>query len=219
MSAQLNLVTALTYPSYWQLLSDADRYQYGFLRAAMSSPSNKNQRNKRVETFSDSLEAIRAFAIRGDGNDWARCLVCGIAWLPDGSIAINTHQLRLLIFKCKSSINGSLLKMGYIHTLGRTETSDIISEYFSLIKDNTSEMRQWTIRTKDCGIITPPKKEEEMLHIPMQYSPAPEIDNEQPSIKSTPAPQEENINIEYQFESFADTQPFFWESTDDFQFW
>ncbi|KAK8896253.1 hypothetical protein M9Y10_014150 [Tritrichomonas musculus] len=135
------------FPRYWNLLSAEDRYKYTVMRAEMSSPSNKNQRNKRIETFSDALDKIKNFAIRDESDDWKRCLVCGICWLPEG-IAINTHQLKILIFKCKSSINGSLQKMGYNVTLGRTEAANAMTSSIPFLKNSSSELRQWTVRKK-----------------------------------------------------------------------
>ena len=116
----------------------------------MSQPSNKNQRNKRIETFSEALDKIKKFAVREDSDDWKRCLVCGICWLPEG-IAINTHQLRILIFKCKSSINGSLQKMGFNVNLGRTDAANAMVNSIPFLKDNTPELRQWTVRKKSDG--------------------------------------------------------------------
>lgn len=135
------------FPKYWNLLDGEDRYKYTIMRAEMSSPSNKNQRNKRIETFSEALDKIKKFAIRNDSDDWKRCLVCGICWLPEG-IAINTHQLKILIFKCKSSINGSLQKMGYNVNLGRTEAASAMTSSIPFLKNSSSELRQWTVRKK-----------------------------------------------------------------------
>ena len=100
------------------------------------------------ETLEEMLSAIRVFAERGDENDWRRYLVCGICWL-DNAIAINTRQLRLLLSKCKSSINGSLQKMGYITSTANMESRKILIPKIPLLKDNFNELRQWTIRCKN----------------------------------------------------------------------
>lgn len=142
--------SAFMLPKYWNLMSDADKYQYNRIRAAMSSPNNKNQRNKRIETFSESLEIIKKFAVRGDADDWRRCLTCGVCWLPEG-LAINTHQLKLMIFKCKSSINGSLQKMGFNVSLGRTEAATAMVSGIPFLKENSAELRQWTVRRQEDG--------------------------------------------------------------------
>jgi len=132
-------------PQFWWMINNADKYQYTCLRLAIASNGSKNQRNKRIETFSEAMDAIKAFAIRGDSDDKLRCLVCGIGWLPEG-IAINTHQLRNLVSKCKSSINGSLQKMGFTVNLGRTEAANAVTACFPFLKDNTAELRKWSVR-------------------------------------------------------------------------
>lgn len=140
-----NCIPTLQFPNYWNFLSDMDKYQYNCLRMSISSQYAKNTRNKRVENFTELLEIIKRFCIRGNNEDWRRCLVCGVCWLNEG-IAINTRQLRLLIFKCKSSINGSLHKMGFTVNLGRTEAANALTNVIPILKDNTNELRQWTVR-------------------------------------------------------------------------
>ena len=117
------------------------------MRIGLSAASCQNLRNKRIETFNEAIQEIKKYAVRGTPDDWKRCLVCGILWLPNG-IAINTHQLRLILFKCKSSINGSLLQMGYDITCGRSESANTISSEFSILKEMPTEIRQWTVRKK-----------------------------------------------------------------------
>lgn len=112
---------------------------------SISSQYSKNIRNKRVENFTEIIDIIKRYCIRGQPDDWRRCLVCGVAWLHEG-IAINTRQLRLLIFKCKSSINGSLHKMGFTVNIGRTEAANALVMAIPILKDNTNELRQWTVR-------------------------------------------------------------------------
>lgn len=132
-------------PGFYDLLSDSDKEGYNQLRSALSSKNCRNRRNKRLETFSEMLNAIHSYAIRNDDSDWKRCLVCGVLWLSNG-IAINTRQMRLLIDKCKSSINGSLHRMGYSAVTCRGDTSNQIVELIPMLKNNFPELRQWTVR-------------------------------------------------------------------------
>jgi hypothetical protein len=72
-------------------------------------------------------------------------MVCGIYWLPDG-IAINIHQFRSLFPKCKSSINGSLQRLGFSTNLGRTAASQTIASIFPFLRENMPALRKWTVR-------------------------------------------------------------------------
>lgn len=136
-----------TNPRYFELLTEEEKVEYSKLREQLSSPNYKNRRNKSNEVFKDMIESIKKFSIRNDENDWKRSLVCGIIWLHH-SIAINTHQLRLLITKCKSSINGSFQALGYgtIPTVADS-ASELITK-FPFLRHNFSELRQWTVRQK-----------------------------------------------------------------------
>ena len=134
-----------TVPMFYWMMSDADKYQYNCLRYSIATTASKNQRNKRISTFNEAMDAIKMFAIRGDANDKLRSLVCGICWLNEG-IAINTHQLKTLLGKCKSSINGSLQKIGFSSNLSRAETTNAMTRFFPFLNENSSELRKWSVR-------------------------------------------------------------------------
>lgn len=142
-------------PLYWDLLSDADRAGYEALRANFNEGAGKRNRGHRVETFDTMLDEIRKYAERHDGNDWKRFLVCGVCWI-DNTIAINTRQLRLLVTKCKSSINGSLQKLGYVTDTSHAESGNVLFTQIPSLRDNFTEIRKWTIRHKrNAGEIHP----------------------------------------------------------------
>jgi hypothetical protein len=134
-------------PKYWDLLSTDDQHQYTALQEMVSAPVRKNRRNRSLQTFGEIIDAIKAFVMRNDSEDWKRALVCGICWLgADGPIGINTRQLRLLVSKCKSSINGSFQLLGFGNVSAGTDCSVSISKIFPVLKDSFTELRQWTLR-------------------------------------------------------------------------
>lgn len=136
-------------PQHWDLLCDADKTEYSKLQSDFQSGTIKKSRNGRVETFEEILEEIRRYCVKEENKDdeWKRYLVCGICWM-EHAIAINTRQLKLLICKCKSSINGSLQKMGYTTNMAHSESWKILFPKIPLLKDHYSELRKWTIRYK-----------------------------------------------------------------------
>lgn len=134
-------------PNHWDLLNHEDQEQYTSLQKTLSSPACKNRRNRSKQTFSNILSTIKNFVIRNDEDDISRSLVCGIGWIPNG-IAINTRQLRLLIAKCKSSINGSFHALGFSAVPTSAETASVLSKLFPCLNNNFSELRQWSVRFK-----------------------------------------------------------------------
>lgn len=134
-------------PLFIDLLNDEDRIKYSELREQFSLPKYKNRRNKSNNVFKTMIQSIKSFIDKNETDKWKRSLVCGIVWVDD-MIIINTHQLRILIDKCKSSINGSFQSIGYeALPSGEEYISHIISLY-PFMKNNYAELRQWTARRK-----------------------------------------------------------------------
>lgn len=140
-------------PKYFNLLSAEDQKQYLELQSYLSSKECRNNRGRRLTKFSEILNSIHQFCIKNDENDVLRCMVCGVCWLPPKGIAINIRQLHVLLDKCKSSINGSLQRMGYNPLPPKNDLVNKLIEFIPNLKNNFSELREWTIRT--LTILTP----------------------------------------------------------------
>jgi hypothetical protein len=132
-------------PHNWELLSTSDQGIYRQLHQALSAPSNRDRRNKRVDDFKEILEAIELFENVDDDDRWKRCLVCGIFTFP-GGIAVNIQQLKALIVRCKSSINGSLKRLGYTKVASKMEGCEPLFETIPFLRTHGSELRKWTLR-------------------------------------------------------------------------
>ena len=134
-----------TLPMFWNLMNETDKVSYMNMRHALSSSACKHRRHHSNEINQEIVATIRAFVMRGDQQDWKRALVCGICWL-NGAIAINTRQLRILLAKCKSSINAMFQNIGFATVPTTTDYAGALATFFPLIKDNYAELRKWTIR-------------------------------------------------------------------------
>jgi hypothetical protein len=134
-------------PTFYERLKPEDQVSYRTMQAVVSRPENRYNRFRRLATLRSSVDEIRKFCIRGDDSDCARCLVCGICWLDRDEIGINTRQLRLLIAKSKSSINGAFAKMNYVTLPSRGKELDRLCRALPLLKEFPTELRQWTIRS------------------------------------------------------------------------
>lgn len=144
-------------PAFFDLLSESDRQGYIDLRNELVSSDTKFKRYKRITSLRDALYAIHKYCSRNSNDDWKRYLVCGVCWMG-WDIAINTRQLRLLINKCKSSINGALAKMGYTTAPIKTEGSSSLLKAIPFLKGNFVELRMWTIRRRQIASPLPSNK-------------------------------------------------------------
>jgi hypothetical protein len=158
-------------PAYWDLIGDTDRAAYLTLRQTLSSSACKHCRHHSNEVNRDILNTIHTFVIRNDADDWKRALVCGICWLR-GSIAVNTRQLRLLVSKCKSSINAMFQNIGYVTVPTTTDYGAAIAQFFPSIKDNFAELRKWTIRAAKTSLVLGATAADILVSVPV----LPEID-------------------------------------------
>jgi hypothetical protein len=138
-------------PHLWALLSKGDKLQYLTLKSTIDSNSHNPARNHRVGLFQRVLKTVHQFAVRGDASDWKRCMVCGVFWLPP-ALAVNTSRLRLLVPRCKSSINGCIRLMGYTETLSHTESARVLNYAWPSSIDFSDELKQWTVRTPSVGL-------------------------------------------------------------------
>ena len=143
------MVPAFRIPRYFQILTESDKKKYIDLQTMFSSEICRNNRNQRIKTFSDTLSAVQTFCYQSNDseNDWKRCLVAGIIWLPNGMLGVNIRQFRILVHKCKSTINGSFSRLGYFTLPPRSGSLKSLSEMIPVLKNN-EEIREWTVRTK-----------------------------------------------------------------------
>lgn len=135
-------------PGFIDLLSPNDRKLYDELQQNVGSPDFRYNRNRRISTLMDIFEYIRDYCEYSEEDQWKRYLVCGICWFKD-CVAINTRQLRLLIAKSKSAINGAFVKMGYQTIPTKGEERTMLLEKIPFLSSHYSDLRQWTIRKMD----------------------------------------------------------------------
>jgi hypothetical protein len=128
-------------PTFWRILSDADRDGYLRLRLHIATAESGQS------GFADAVDMVRQFVVRKDGDDAKRSAACGICWIED-KIALNVRELRLLLGKCKSTVNGRLHKRGFSTVLCRAVTSEIVVRAMPLLADNKAELKRWTVRQR-----------------------------------------------------------------------
>jgi hypothetical protein len=131
---------------HFGLLSLEDQAKFCELRRQFSDPDSRYHRNLRIATFHACFAVLRSFCIRYEEVDWVRCLVCGVLWLGSDEIAINAQQLRHVLGKCKSSINGAFNRMHYDGVPLGSDQVKRITTAIPYLESHPSELRQWSIR-------------------------------------------------------------------------
>jgi hypothetical protein len=137
-----------TLPNEFSLLSAADQALYRELRVRVGSQDTRYNRFHCLDILTDSLKQIHSFCMRDDPEYGVRCLVCGVCWLSADEIAVNIRQLRLLLKKSKSTINGCLLKMRYTPVPLKGANTDRLTALIPHLKDQYLELRLWSVRRR-----------------------------------------------------------------------
>ncbi|OHT11656.1 hypothetical protein TRFO_03864 [Tritrichomonas foetus] len=132
-------------PAHWEFLNDDDKAEYIAITTRFHEEIAKSKRGERIEVFVNRLKTIRDYINRDVNDQWKRILVCGIMFL-NNALGINIQQLRLMMGKCKSSINGSLQQLGYMAKPSTHEIDQEITKKVPLLKDDHFELKKWTIR-------------------------------------------------------------------------
>jgi hypothetical protein len=157
-------------PNHLALLAEADRIEYLGLRDRFHDELAKSKKGERLESFTDRLKKIRRFIDRQDEHDWKRSLVCGVVFLPDG-LALNIQQLRILLGRCKSSINGSLQQLGYTSEPQTQTTSQDFLMKIPAGYHNTADLKKWTIRRNPAASVEILPRSPFLIPLPSLWTP------------------------------------------------
>jgi hypothetical protein len=133
-------------PPHFNLLTDHDRAHYLVLRDRFRGEVSKSKKGERLDSFTEKLKEIKRFTDRGDEDDWKRSFVCGVFFLSSNALAVSIQQFRVLLGRCKSSINGSLQQLGYT---ADPPPQNLTPDFLSKIPQDRRDMgdlKKWTIR-------------------------------------------------------------------------
>lgn len=175
----------LEMPNHIQLLCARDVEEYLRLRHKYSDEmTKKSRKGERLDSFVAKLKEIRMFIEKGDNDDWKRSLVCGIIFL-EKSLAINIFHFRILLGKCKSSINGSLQQLGYVAIPSGRDFGQEILMKIPLFKKDPGELKKWTIRENQSGVERIKKQSVFLIELPKKKA---VVKMPEPVIEQLPQP-------------------------------
>ncbi|EAX85169.1 hypothetical protein TVAG_181650 [Trichomonas vaginalis G3] len=134
-------------PLHWETLSSYDVSDYLKLRDSFQERIKNKKKGESLESFSANLKKIEEYINRGEGDRPKRAMVCGIVF-GQNKIAINIQQLKILLGKCKSSINGSLQQLGYTLLPQKVSIDQDLLDKMPFYLNTKGESKKWTIRVK-----------------------------------------------------------------------
>lgn len=146
-------------PDHFELLCDDDRRAYLALQSRFRDSETRSRKGERLDVFMEGLQSIRAFIERDGEGSCLRALVCGVMFLGEqDELAVNVQKLRVLMGKCKSSLNGSLQRLGYSADPPNPEAQGQLTSHMPFGVGQTAELKKWSVRRKTELKPEPPAK-------------------------------------------------------------
>ena len=108
------------------------------------------KRGKVCKNFAFVLNTIKSFIMNSNGNENYISLLCGIKWINDDQILINSKRLSKLLGKTCSTINSCFLFHGYETVkMNENASKELIEVDRACI--NYAEAKKWSLKIKiDC---------------------------------------------------------------------
>ena len=134
-----------SYLSYWNMLPEDEKEDYLRIIEEFRNEEKKTSKDKRIFSFPNERSKIINFIERSEVNKEVRCILVGICFCGP-ILCLNNRQLKLLTCRCKSSINGSFQKLGYVSILSKSKSKDCVLAALPSLKAHTTILRQWSSR-------------------------------------------------------------------------
>jgi hypothetical protein len=129
----------------WSRLTPEDKSEYLRLKLQFYQAHRTTGKEGRISVFHRELQIAYSYITsRTDGRE-ERSIVCGIGFAGE-FICVNTRQLKAFLSRCKSSINGSFLQMGYVAVITKLKARKCLLSVLHSLIDDSSNFRQWGVR-------------------------------------------------------------------------
>jgi hypothetical protein len=131
--------------SVWLSLSEDDRIEYFRLRSTFQQSPKISSKDRRVVAFPREVQTVLRYIERSQENMEGRCIITGLCFVG-AIVCINTRQLKTLLHRCKSSINGSFQQLGYIAFRTKAKARSCAVAALPSLECDQNLLRQWTCR-------------------------------------------------------------------------
>jgi hypothetical protein len=131
-------------PTIWNRLSQEDHSEYFRYRVHFHQ-TNRSGNDHRVAGFHRELISALSYIERRSEGQEDRSIVCGVAFAGP-YICVNTRLLKAFLGRCKSSINGSFMQMGYVALRTKSKARSCVLSCLHSLIDDEPNLRQWTVR-------------------------------------------------------------------------
>lgn len=180
-------------PTIWNMLSLEDRGEYHRLKNQFNQMQRGAYKDRKPNNFVNDIIALIGYINRSESKKQERSLMVGLAF-SGPYICVNTRQLKSVVGRCKSSINGSFQQLNYTALKTKQKAKECIQSLFPSYTGDTGTLRQWTVRcvTDECQFcfyspsrVYTPKNDEQNCTFVTSQSPSPPLPTPPVEMKQT----------------------------------
>jgi hypothetical protein len=132
-------------PAIWNRLTQEDHAEYFRVKLQLHQAQRPVGDDHRIMGFHKELLTALSFIERRPEGKEERSIIAGVAFAGP-YICVNTRQLKAFLGRCKSSINGSFMEMGYTALRIKSKARSCVLSCLHTLIDDVTNLRQWTVR-------------------------------------------------------------------------
>ena len=140
----------------WDQMPLEDKQEYSRIRMSfvLNHPELTSRIDGRTASFIKAIRILIDYVNRSEKGKQDRAILVGLC-VAGCAIFVNIRQVKDLIGRCKSSINGSFQQLGYLALHTKTKARLWIAGVLQRLGSDKTLLKQWSVRVASAETVTP----------------------------------------------------------------
>lgn len=131
--------------NHWTALSREDQSSFMQLHLHFIRQQKEHMKDRRNNTFFNDIQCLLQFIEYSPIRKDDRAICVGLA-CSGPFVCVNTQQIKIILGRCKSSINNSFQMIGYEAVKTKGKSRDAILAIIPALSNEQNTLRKWTVR-------------------------------------------------------------------------
>lgn len=131
--------------NHWTALSREDQTTFMQLHLHFIRQQKEHMKDRRNNTFFNDIQCLLQFIEYSPIRKDDRAICVGLA-CSGPYVCVNTQQIKIILGRCKSSINNSFQMIGYEAVKTKGKSREAILAIIPALSNEQNTLRKWTVR-------------------------------------------------------------------------
>ncbi|OHS94300.1 hypothetical protein TRFO_39489 [Tritrichomonas foetus] len=131
--------------NHWALLSREDQAAYMQLHLHFIKQQKEHMKDRRNNTFFNDIQCLLKYIEYSPVRKDDRAICIGLA-CSGPFVCVNTQQIKIILGRCKSSINNSFQQIGYEAIKTKGKSREAVLAIIPSLSAEQNTLRKWTVR-------------------------------------------------------------------------